>query len=94
MKNLLLAFLRQILLSDTEKPLEDVLDRRKQVSTLYETILLTRKETTALLGITVPTLGVWKRMDQYLRLQRTGNRVYFNKADIMKFINSQNRDYI
>jgi|GEM_PF-2661776 len=56
-----------------------------------EMVLLTRKETAAIFGITLPTLAVWEKNGSIPKAIRTGSRVYFRKSEILEHLNS-NKD--
>ncbi len=77
----------------TKEPSNDNLSGRgEQDGESDEVELLTRKETAAIFGITLPTLGVWEKNGSIPKAIRTGSRVYFIKADIFEHIKSTKGD--
>jgi predicted DNA-binding transcriptional regulator AlpA len=45
--------------------------------------LLTRKEASQMLGVSLPTLNAWEKSG-YVQPKRIGNRVYYRNSDLVK----------
>lgn len=62
------------------------------MTTQNKTELLTAAEVSAILGVTVPTLGVWRCTKRYnLQYVKIGHLIRYKRTDVDKFIEERTR---